>query len=179
MQKTAVSLIALTASAAPAAAQNTETSEGETDSRTTIVVTGESFVGDEVVSANKDGGDILTTPQAISVVEDDFIDALNLRTMSEALNYTSGVRSQSFGSDTRIEYYQIRGFRNILWRRRGPSANARSVIGAAIPSPKNSRGPSPLSSTSTACDRAWWGWPMRRPPRVSLTISWISIMCFG
>ena len=112
MQKTAVSLIALTASAAPAAAQNTETSEGETDSRTTIVVTGESFVGDEVVSANKDGGDILTTPQAISVVEDDFIDALNLRTMSEALNYTSGVRSQSFGSDTRIEYYQIRGFRN-------------------------------------------------------------------
>lgn len=112
MQKTAVSLIALTAFAAPAAAQNTETPEGATDSRETIVVIGESFVGDEVVSANKDGGDILTTPQDISVVEDDFIDALNLRTVSEALNYTSGVRSQSFGSDTRIEYYQIRGFRN-------------------------------------------------------------------
>lgn len=112
MQKTAVSLIALTASAAPAAAQTTETPEDKADSRTTIVVTGESFVGDEVVSANKDGGDILTTPQAISVVEDDFIDALNLRTVSEALNYTSGVRSQSFGNDTRIEYYQIRGFRN-------------------------------------------------------------------
>lgn len=105
-------LLSLAAVAAPVAAQTAAMLEGGADGHTTIIVTGESFVGDEVVSANKDGGDILTTPQAISVVEDDFIDALNLRTVAEALNYTSGVRSQSFGSDTRIEYYQIRGFRN-------------------------------------------------------------------
>ncbi|MXO66723.1 TonB-dependent siderophore receptor [Altericroceibacterium endophyticum] len=106
------SLFATSILATPANAQTAPPPEDDIEQRTTIIVTGESFVGGEIVSANKDGGDILTTPQAISVVEDDFIDALNLRAVAEALNYTSGVRSQSFGSDTRIEYYQIRGFRN-------------------------------------------------------------------
>ncbi|RJY06927.1 TonB-dependent siderophore receptor [Aurantiacibacter aquimixticola] len=92
-------------------AESTESSVSAEDRRT-ILVTGERERSDAAISANKDGGPILTTPQAISVVDDAFIDDLNLRTISEALNYSSGVRSQSFGSDTRLEYYQLRGFRS-------------------------------------------------------------------
>ena len=108
-QSTIIALLGSGCLTAPAWAEDDESASGD---RSTIVVTGQNFVAGDEINATKDGGDILTTPQAISVVEDDFIEALNLRTVAEALNYTSGVRSQSFGSDTRIEYYQIRGFRN-------------------------------------------------------------------
>ncbi len=80
--------------------------------RDDIVVTGRNFVVEQAASATKSNAPILETPQAISVVDSDFIDTLNLRTVAEALNYTSGVRSQAFGSDTRIDYYQLRGFAN-------------------------------------------------------------------
>lgn len=61
-------------------------------------------------SATKTDAPITQTPQAISVVDAAFIDALNVRTVAEALNYTPGVRAQAFGSDTRIDHYQLRGF---------------------------------------------------------------------
>jgi iron complex outermembrane receptor protein len=75
-----------------------------------IVVVGRNFVPEQASGALKGDAPILETPQAVSVVDSDFINTLNLRTVAEALNYTSGVRSQAFGSDTRIEYYQLRGF---------------------------------------------------------------------
>lgn len=78
--------------------------------REDIVVTGHSFVVEQAAAATKSASPIIETPQAISVVDSGFIDTLNVRTIAEALNYTSGVRSQAFGSDTRIEYYQLRGF---------------------------------------------------------------------
>ena len=77
-----------------------------------IVVTGRNFVVESATSATKTHAPIIETPQAVSVVDSDFIDALNVRTIAEALNYTSSVRSQAFGSDTRIDYYQLRGFAN-------------------------------------------------------------------
>ena len=77
-----------------------------------IVVTGRRSNAGIAASATKTATPIVETPQAISVVGSDFIDALNARTIAEALNYTSGVRSQAFGSDTRIDYYQLRGFAN-------------------------------------------------------------------
>lgn len=99
-------LLLLSACAAsPAVAQ-----EHAPQHRDDIVVTGRNFVVADATSAAKTDAPILSTPQAISVVDSDFIDALNLRTIAEALNYTSGVRGQSTGSDTRIDYYQIRGF---------------------------------------------------------------------
>ena len=76
-----------------------------------IVVTGRP-INDEVASATKTGTPIIETPQAISVVDAEFIDRLNVRTIAEALNYSAGVRGQAFGSDTRVEYYQLRGFAN-------------------------------------------------------------------
>lgn len=79
---------------------------------TEVVVTGKSFVVDQASGAAKLDLPIVQTPQAISVIDHDFVEMLNLRTVAEALNYTSGVRSQAFGSDTRIEYYEIRGFQN-------------------------------------------------------------------
>lgn len=75
-----------------------------------IVVIGRTFVVEGTTAATKSAAAIIETPQAISVVDAGFIDTLNLRTVAEALNYTAGVRSQAFGSDTRIEYYQLRGF---------------------------------------------------------------------
>ena len=78
----------------------------------TVVVTARPFVADEGAAATKTDTPLLETPQAVSVVDAQFIDALNLRTVAEALNYTAGVRAQAFGSDTRIDYYQLRGFAN-------------------------------------------------------------------
>lgn len=106
------SLIALAALSYPLsmALAAEEEDESNVTPRSSIVVTGQREITNRPIAANKDDGPILTTPQAISVVDDSFIDDLNLRTISEALNYSSGVRSQSVGSDTRIEYFQLRGF---------------------------------------------------------------------
>lgn len=97
-------LLASAGIAAPAFAQDSP------PARDDILVTGRTFVVEKSNAATKSDAPILSTPQAISVVDSDFIDALNLRTVAEALNYTAGVRGQAFGSDTRIEYYQLRGF---------------------------------------------------------------------
>ncbi|QNA85482.1 TonB-dependent siderophore receptor [Sphingomonas sp. So64.6b] len=85
-------------------------SSTDADDKTAIVITGHRLAADRAVGATKVNAPILEAPQAISVVEDAFINMLKLRTVAEALNYTSGVRSQASGSDTRIEYYQLRGF---------------------------------------------------------------------
>jgi iron complex outermembrane receptor protein len=102
--KRALAATMVAAIVTPAAAQ--ETASGRND----IIVTARNFVVQDTSAATKSKTAILETPQAISVVDSNFINALNVRTVAEALNYSSGVRSQSFGSDTRIEYYQLRGF---------------------------------------------------------------------
>ncbi len=115
---TLLALIAGTALAPPAFAQHADSVLAASDKasdpvrRAEIVVTGRNFVVADATSATKSDAPILSTPQAISVVDSDFIDTLNLRTVAEALNYTSGVRSQAFGSATSIDYYQLRGFAN-------------------------------------------------------------------
>ncbi|RYD65163.1 MAG: TonB-dependent siderophore receptor, partial [Sphingomonadales bacterium] len=115
---TLLALLAGTVSALPALAQSadpgrdTRAKASDQSRRDDIVVTGRNFVVADSSAATKSDAPILSTPQAISVVDSDFIDTLNLRTVAEALNYTSGVRSQAFGSDTRIDYYQLRGFAN-------------------------------------------------------------------
>ena len=96
-----------------AAASFPATAEEETGGDTaveTIIVTGERLTTIRASGPTKTDIPLIETPQAVSIVDASFIDALNLRTISEALNYSSGVRSQAYGSDTRIEYYQLRGF---------------------------------------------------------------------
>ncbi|MET3828088.1 iron complex outermembrane receptor protein [Sphingomonas sp. PvP055] len=115
---TLLALLAGTVSASPALAQSAEPGRDararatDQSRRDDIIVTGRNFVVANSSAATKSDAPIMSTPQAISVVDSDFIDTLNLRTVAEALNYTSGVRSQAFGSDTRIDYYQLRGFAN-------------------------------------------------------------------
>lgn len=75
-----------------------------------VTVSGGRFADPFSATATKGAVSILETPQSLSVVTTPFMDALNVRTVAEALNYTPGVRSQAFGSDTRIDYVQIRGF---------------------------------------------------------------------
>ena len=102
-------LCAALLAAAPAYAQS-PASPQSSDDPGTIVVTGRGFVVEDASAATKSLSPVIETPQAVSVIDSDFVNALNLRTVAEALKYTSGVRSQAFGSDTRIEYYQLRGF---------------------------------------------------------------------
>jgi len=75
-----------------------------------VIVSSGRFADPFSATATKSAVPILEAPQSVSAVPSAFIDALNLRTVAEALNYTPGVRSQAFGSDPRIDYYQIRGF---------------------------------------------------------------------
>ena len=102
------SLLFASITCGPAFARSSEDADPQRD----IVVTGQSLLIEDATAATKSDTPIIETPQAISVVDSDFIQTLNLRTVAEALNYSSGVRSQAFGSDTRIEYYQLRGFQS-------------------------------------------------------------------
>jgi len=77
-----------------------------------IIVTGRELPTFKPGSATKSDLPLMLAPQSISVISSETIDALNLRTTAEALNYAAGVRSQSFGSETRLDRFQIRGFRN-------------------------------------------------------------------
>ena len=108
--KTALRAALVAGLAVPAFAQTAPADQAKPAAE--VVVTGRSVAVDQASSAAKTDLAIVRTPQAISIVDSGFIDALNLRTVAEALNYTSGVRGQAFGSDTRIDYYQIRGFAN-------------------------------------------------------------------
>ena len=75
-----------------------------------IIVTGRAIIVKDASAATKSEAPIIETPQAISVVDAEFIDTLNVRTIAEALNYTAGVQSQYAGTDPRNDYYRIRGF---------------------------------------------------------------------
>ncbi len=102
-------ILATTCLATPVFAQS-EPDNSRPSQKADIVVIAQNFVVADSSSATKSDAPIISTPQAISVVDADFIDALNLRTVAESLAYTSGIRAQTFGSSTQIEYYQLRGF---------------------------------------------------------------------
>lgn len=106
MKRLSIALLAILSAPVGASAQKLPR-DGAADD---IVITARIVRRDGVNAASKSGLARSETPQAISIVDASLIDDLNVRTVSEALNYTSGVRSQAFGSDTRIDYYQIRGF---------------------------------------------------------------------
>jgi iron complex outermembrane receptor protein len=68
------------------------------------------YVAKTSSSATKTDTPILETPQSISVITRDQIDAQNAQTVGEALNYIPGVVGAPFGSDPRFDSPRIRGF---------------------------------------------------------------------
>jgi len=53
---------------------------------------------------------LLETPQSISVVTDDQMEAQNVSNLAEALRYTLGVQSETFGFEPRMTQIRMRGF---------------------------------------------------------------------
>jgi iron complex outermembrane receptor protein len=106
--------LALTGLAAPAAAQDA----GTTALQTITVDSGEDnakgpdqgIVAKRSLSASKTNTSIRETPQAISVVTRDQMDAQGVNTVAEALRYTPGVHPDPNGYDIRYDWLYIRGF---------------------------------------------------------------------
>ena len=53
---------------------------------------------------------LLETPQSVSVISRDNLDARGVETIVEALQYTAGVATHSGGKDPRFDFFRIRGF---------------------------------------------------------------------
>ena len=68
------------------------------------------FVATEATSASKTATPLLETPQAISVITRDELDARQAQSLGEALRYTAGVRMEQYGPDNRYDWFQLRGF---------------------------------------------------------------------
>lgn len=94
-----------------------DAANGATTNLGTIVIQGESATGpvQGVVakrsrSASKTDTSIRETPQAVSVVTRDQMDAQGVDTVAQALRYTPGVLADPSGFDIRYDWLQIRGF---------------------------------------------------------------------
>lgn len=68
------------------------------------------FVARQEISGTKTDTPLVENPQSISVVPRDQIDARQAQTLGEALRYTAGVRGENYGTDSRTDWFQIRGF---------------------------------------------------------------------
>lgn len=60
-------------------------------------------------SATKSAAPLIETPQSVSVVTRDAMTAQGARTVDAGTRYTSGIRSERFGTDTRHDWFAIRG----------------------------------------------------------------------
>ena len=68
------------------------------------------YVAKSSASATKTGRSLIETPQSVSVITRDQMEAQTVRNLSEALNYVPGVVAQPSGSDPRFDAPRIRGF---------------------------------------------------------------------
>ncbi|WP_031335093.1 TonB-dependent siderophore receptor [Rhodopseudomonas sp. B29] len=68
------------------------------------------FVPSVSASGTKTDTKLIETPQAISVVSRDNLDARGVDTVAQALQYTAGVAVQTGGADPRYDQAKIRGF---------------------------------------------------------------------
>jgi len=68
------------------------------------------YVAKRSATGSKTDTLITETPQSISVVTRDEMDARNVQTLTEAVAYTPGVRVGAFGFDPRFDSFSIRGF---------------------------------------------------------------------
>ena len=68
------------------------------------------FVPGISASAMKSDTSLLETPQSVSVISRENLDARGVETIVEALQYTAGVATQTGGKDPRFDFLRIRGF---------------------------------------------------------------------
>ena len=70
----------------------------------------EGFVAKRSVTALKTNTPLIETPQSISVVGRQQLDAQNAQNLSQATQYVAGTYASPFGYDTRLDYFLLRGF---------------------------------------------------------------------
>jgi iron complex outermembrane recepter protein len=68
------------------------------------------YLAKQSVTATKTDTPILETPQSISIVTQDQIQAQGAQNVTEALRYTPGVTVQSFGANAFFDSFKLRGF---------------------------------------------------------------------
>jgi iron complex outermembrane recepter protein len=68
------------------------------------------YVAERTLTGTKTNTPIMETPQAISVIGREEIRDQNPNSFAEALRYAPGVRAETFGADTRNDWFKIRGF---------------------------------------------------------------------
>ncbi|MEW5688385.1 MAG: TonB-dependent siderophore receptor [Pseudomonadota bacterium] len=71
-----------------------------------ITATGKS----QATSSTKTETPLIETPQSISIITREEMDVRAVHTVSDALAYTAGVQSESFGIDSRVDEVSVRGF---------------------------------------------------------------------
>ncbi|GJD49597.1 Ferrichrome outer membrane transporter/phage receptor [Methylobacterium crusticola] len=91
---------ALPPSAAAAAVRTVESPTGPVNG----------FVATRSATATKTNTPLIETPQSISVVGREQIDAQKAQTLTQATQYVPGLYSGTFGADSRIDYFTLRGF---------------------------------------------------------------------
>jgi iron complex outermembrane receptor protein len=69
------------------------------------------YVAKRTATATKTETPIIETPQSISVITADRVDAIGARTLGAALGYTPGVTS-AYSADSRFDWISLRGFTN-------------------------------------------------------------------
>ena len=68
------------------------------------------YVAKSSSTASKSGASLIETPQSVSVITKDQIEAQGAQTLGEVLDYTPGLVGQPFGADPRFDAPIIRGF---------------------------------------------------------------------
>jgi iron complex outermembrane receptor protein len=99
--------------AAPAASSGTSTLPA-----VTVVADGEEsatgrvqgYVARRSATGTKTDTPIIETPQSISVITADRIEAIGATNLKDALGYTPGVSTTTYGADSRYDWISLRGF---------------------------------------------------------------------
>jgi iron complex outermembrane recepter protein len=83
------------------------TVEGQVETATSPV---EGYVAGRSASATKTDTPLIETPQSISVITRERIEAQNVEDLGQALRYTPGIQGEPFGFEPRLTFLRIRGF---------------------------------------------------------------------
>lgn len=68
------------------------------------------YVAEETNTATKTGVPLIETPQSITVITRNRMNAQEVNTIAEALRYTAGVQGEPFGLEPRMTFLRFRGF---------------------------------------------------------------------
>jgi iron complex outermembrane receptor protein len=70
-----------------------------------------SFSAGQATTGTKTDTPLIETPQAISVITRDQMDLRQVGSVTEAMRYTPGVRTDAYGENPRYDWFYLRGFR--------------------------------------------------------------------